>query len=276
MADKTIAFIGCGNMGRSLIRGLIAHGYPAALLRGADAEPAQRKYVEQDCGITVYAANEDAVRGADVVVVSVKPQSMKSTVLPLAAAFKNAHPLLLSVAAGIRIADLERWAGSSLAIVRVMPNTPALIGAGAAALCANRNTRAEEREFASTILHAVGTALWVENEALIDTVTALSGSGPAYFFYFMEIMERTGIELGLTPEQSRALTLQTALGAARMALETGRDPQALRQQVTSPGGTTEQAIKQMQTGDLEGLITRAMKAAYQRSQELAKQFGDDG
>jgi pyrroline-5-carboxylate reductase len=200
---------------------------------------------------------------------------MKDTLVPLREIFSKEKPLLISIAAGIRLNDLARWAGDSLPIVRAMPNTPALVGTGASALCANSNVNDTQHDIAESIMRSTGIVTWVEDESLIDVVTALSGSGPAYYFYIMEIMEKAGIELGLTKEQARLLTLQTALGAAKMAMESEDDPEVLRKQVTSPGGTTEQAIKVMQEGKLNELFSKAIRAAFERSQELAKILGGD-
>jgi len=271
-----ISFIGCGNMGRSLIGGLIANGHPADRLCGSDVDPAQRQTIRDLYDVETLDDNLKAIQGADVVVLAVKPQVVRQTLEPLHAVLDRSQPLLLSIAAGIRLQQLARWAGAHLAIVRAMPNTPALIRSGAAALCANRHAGADQRNLAETIMRSVGIITWVEDEMLMDAVTALSGSGPAYYFYMMEIMEQAGMRLGLTRDQARLLTLQTALGAARMALESKDDPAALRRQVTSPGGTTEQALRVLQEGGFPELLAAAMKAAYERADELARSLGDAG
>lgn len=273
MEKTRISFIGCGNMGRSLIGGLTNNGYPANCISGVDIDDTQRSLTNSLYGIEVLDNSADAIRGANVVVLAVKPQAVKDTLLPLQEIFSNEKPLLISIAAGIRLADLARWAGKELAVVRAMPNTPAIIGTGAAALCANNNVDENQHDIAESIMRSTGVVVWVDDEILIDAVTALSGSGPAYYFYIMEIMEKAGIQLGLSNEQARILTLQTALGAAKMALESENDPEALRKQVTSPGGTTEQALKILQDGKLDELIYKAIHAAFQRSQELAKILG---
>ena len=269
-----ITFIGCGNMGRSLIGGLITNGHPADCLCGSDVDAAQRQLVRDQYGIETLDDNLRAIHGADVVVLAVKPQVIKQTLGTLRDALARAHPLLVSVAAGIRLQHLARWTDTQQAIVRVMPNTPALIRAGAAALCANSHVSAGQHYVAETILRSVGIVTWVEDERLIDAVTALSGSGPAYYFYMMEIMEQVGIKLGLPQDQARILTLQTALGAAKMALESKNDPATLRKQVTSPGGTTEQALRVLREGGFQELLTAAIKAAYERADELATTLGD--
>jgi pyrroline-5-carboxylate reductase len=275
MENIRITFIGCGNMGRSLIGGLINDGYPVNCISGVDINDAPRSLTHNHFGIEVLDNAAPALRGAHVVVLAVKPQAMKDTLVPLREIFSKEKPLLISIAAGIRLNDLARWAGDGLPIVRAMPNTPALVGTGASALCANSNVNDTQHDIAESIMRSTGIVTWVEDESLIDVVTALSGSGPAYYFYIMEIMEKAGIELGLTKEQARLLTLQTALGAAKMAMESEDDPEVLRKQVTSPGGTTEQAIKVMQEGKLNELFSKAIRAAFERSQELAKILGGD-
>jgi pyrroline-5-carboxylate reductase len=275
MENIRITFIGCGNMGRSLIGGLINNSYPSNCISGMDIDDAQRLLTTNLYGIEVLDNSVDAIRGAHVVVLAVKPQAMKVTLIPLREIFSHEKPLLVSIAAGIRLGDLARWAGENLAVVRAMPNMPALIGTGAAALCANDKVNDMQRDIAETIMRSTGIVTWVEDEILIDAVTALSGSGPAYYFYIMEIMEKAGIQLGLSKEQARILTLQTALGAAKMALESEHDPETLRKQVTSHGGTTERALKVLQEGKLDELINKAIHAAFQRSQELAILLGGD-
>jgi pyrroline-5-carboxylate reductase len=273
METPNIAFIGAGNMGRSLIQGLLADGYPADRLRVAEPNPEQRSRIQ---GLNPAAISDDnaaAVADAAVVVLAVKPQQMRGVAQQLAPALAGRAPLVVSIAAGIRTVDLERWLGQG-AIVRAMPNTPALLKVGATGLYAGGGVTAEQREVAESILRAVGLTVWVDDEGLIDVVTALSGSGPAYFFLLMEVLENAGARLGLSREQSRLLTLQTALGAARMALESDADPATLRAQVTSPGGTTEQALRVMQEQGLAQIVEAAVEAARARGGELAARFGD--
>lgn len=274
MNPANIAFIGCGNMGRCLLGGLLKDGYPATQLRAADADALQRDRVSAETGVRTSADNLEAVHDADIVVLAVKPQQVRAVALPLSAALASRRPLIVSIAAGIRIADLRRWIGE-LPIVRAMPNTPALLGCGAAGLYAGEGVSDEQREQAEGILRAVGLAVWIESEALMDAVTAVSGSGPAYFFALMEWMENAGAQLGLSREQARLLTLQTALGASRMAIESSLDPASLRKQVTSPGGTTERALAIMNENDMGGIVERALAGARQRAAEMAAAFGDD-
>jgi pyrroline-5-carboxylate reductase len=269
MKQSTIAFIGCGNMCRSLIGGLIRDGMQPARLRGADPLAEQRDRVRELFGIEVLADNTAAAAGADAVVLAVKPQSMRDAVQSLADVLRSGKPLVLSIAAGVRLESIRAWLGADLPLVRAMPNTPALIGAGVSALVAGDRAGPRHRELAESILRAVGTAVWLDDEALLDVVTALSGSGPAYWFLMMEALEAEAVNLGLPQEQARLLTIETALGAARMALESPSDPAELRRQVTSPGGTTERALQVLRDGGFVELLARALAAARDRSAELA-------
>jgi pyrroline-5-carboxylate reductase len=275
MTQPTIAFIGAGNMGRSMAGGLLKSGWHPARLVLADSDSQQRQAVEDLLNVRAYADNSVAVEDAGIVVLAVKPQVLKPVAEGLAPVVQQKHPLIVSIAAGVRIPDLERWLGGNLAIVRVMPNTPALVGSGASAMFANRRVSAEQRDIAESILRAVGIAVWLPREELLDVVTALSGSGPAYFFLVMEALERAAIDAGLEAATARLLTLETAYGAAKMALEGGTDPAELRRRVTSPGGTTERAIQVLQEGQVERLFTEAIKAATARARELADLLGEE-
>ena len=273
MSTPHVSFIGAGNMARSLIGGLIADGWPADRLRATDPDPEQRSDIASRFGIAVGGDNAAAVAGAEVVVLAVKPQVMHAVAAEIAAAAQAHRPLIISIAAGIRSADLDRWLGGDAAIVRCMPNTPALVQSGATALFANPRVGAEQRDRAETILRAVGLTLWLEREELMDAVTALSGSGPAYFFLIMEALQAAGERLGLPADTARLLALQTAFGAAKMALESPEDAAVLRRRVTSPGGTTERALQVLEDGGLRDLVLRALTAARDRSHELADQLG---
>ena len=273
MKNSRIAFIGCGNMGRSLIGGLIANGQSVNSITGTDINAEQRQTAATQFNIEVLEDNRQAIKDANVVVLAVKPQSMQDTLSAIKAELAQEQPLLISIAAGIHLSDLGQWAGEGLAIVRSMPNTPALIQSGATALCANQYTSDSQRDLAETLLRSVGLALWLDDETLMDAVTALSGSGPAYFFLIMEVMEKAATQLGLSQEHARILTLQTAFGAAKMALESNHDTETLRKQVTSPGGTTEQALNVLMNGGIEDLFADALKAAQKRSTELAASLG---
>lgn len=264
-----ITFIGCGNMGTSLIGGLIASGYPAGRIHGVEPDAGKRERLAREYGIHLHAEAGQAVAEADAVVLAVKPQIMQQVVSPLAAALKSRRPLMISIAAGIHSTALQHWLGKEIPVVRAMPNTPALIRAGVTGLYANPAVNGEQRHLADNILGAVGTTVWLDDEELIDAVTAISGSGPAYFFLFIEALAQAGTELGLPTEQARELALHTAYGAARMALESGADPAALRVQVTSPGGTTERAIEYFMAKNLPALVGGATAAARDRARELA-------
>ena len=273
MSEPTIAFIGGGNMARSLIGGLIADGVSPQRLRVADVNTDALGWLSAHYGVTTHAENAAAVKGAQVVLLAVKPQAAQAAALELGATLAQHRPLIISIVAGLRSADLARWVGYDAAIVRTMPNTPALVQAGATALHANATVSAVQREQAESILRAVGLTLWLDQEDQMDAVTALSGSGPAYFFLVMELLQRAGTQLGLPPETARLLTLQTAFGAAKMALESPEDAATLRQRVTSPGGTTEQALKVFEERGLEQIFSEALAAASRRAQELADQLG---
>lgn len=260
-------------MGRSLIGGLIANGQSVNSITGTDINAEQRQTTASQFNIEVLEDNRQAIKDTDVVVLAVKPQSMQDTLQEIKADLTREKPLLISIAAGIQLSDLGQWAGEELAIVRTMPNTPALIQAGATALCANKHTSETQRDLAEAIMRSVGLALWLDDETLMDAVTALSGSGPAYYFLIMEVMEKAATQLGLSQEHARILILQTAFGAAKMALESNHNAETLRKQVTSPGGTTEQALNVLIDGGIEDLFADALKAAQKRSAELATSLG---
>ncbi len=274
MENCKIAFIGCGNMARSLIGGLISNHLDKNQISAADPDGEQRQSISNQFGISTFENNTDIVNDADVIVLAVKPQLIHEVAIGIKGSIENANKLIISIAAGVRLASLKEWLGDNTAIVRVMPNTPALIQAGAAALFANTNVTEDQKNTAEAMMRSVGIAIWLENEEQMDAVTALSGSGPAYFFYIMETMEKAAMKMGINREEARLLTVETALGAAKMALLSGTDPAALRKQVTSPGGTTEQAINVFKTGKLDQLIIEAMEAAEKRSVELSQTFGN--
>ncbi len=274
MENHRIAFIGGGNMARSLIGGLVADGYDPGLIRVADPDAQQRRLLEERFGISTSAGNAAALADAEVVVLAVKPQVMKTVAQDLAPHLPEPPPLIISIAAGIREQDLGRWLGGAPPLVRAMPNTPAMVQCGATALHANERVSRQQRDLAEFVMRAVGLTVWLEEESLMDAVTALSGSGPAYIFLVMEAMERAGRKLGLPQEAARLLTLQTTFGAAKLALETAEDSATLRQRVTSPGGTTERAVSVLQEGGLEELFERALKAAHDRAAELAQLLGE--
>jgi pyrroline-5-carboxylate reductase len=275
LAGLHIAFIGGGNMARSLVGGLVQKGCRAGDITVADPDPKQLEILQQQFAVQVTADNREAAAAGEVLLFAVKPQVFRNTVLPLAELVKRRQPLVISIAAGIGESDIRRWLGGRAAVVRVMPNTPALVGAGAAVLFANADVTPTQRTVAQTLLEAVGLALWIEDEALMDAVTAVSASGPAYFFLFMELMEATARELQLPADVARRLVLQTAYGAARMALATGEDVAVLRRQVTSPGGTTAAALKVFEAEGLGTLVMHALTAARDRGRELARESAEE-
>ena len=275
MKEKSIAFIGAGNMAGALIRGLLKDGHPAEMIFAMDPDRTKLDAFGTESNINCTTDSKSAVSAADVVVLAVKPQVMADVAQQLAPAVREHRPLVLSVAAGIRIEHLQHWLGDDCAIVRTMPNTPAMLQAGATGLFASDRVSEEQRSLAESIMRAAGITIWVEHEGLIDAVTAVSGSGPAYFFLFMEQMIRCAQSLGLGEEEATLLTLQTALGAARMALESDDSPATLRAKVTSPGGTTEQAIRVFEQEGLERIVKQAMTAARDRSIELSSQLPVD-
>jgi pyrroline-5-carboxylate reductase len=273
---SNICFIGGGNMATSLIGGLIAQGHPADSISVSDPNESQRSELEQKFSIKAFSDCEPAMEDADIVVLAVKPQIMKAVASSIAAAAgKSAkQPLFVSIAAGINLFSLQTWLGAEQAIVRCMPNTPSLIQLGASGLFANEHTSIVQKNLAETVLKAAGIVQWVQSEAEIDAVTAVSGSGPAYYFLLMEAMIDAGVELGLSRETASELTIQTAIGAAQMAKASDVDVAELRRRVTSPGGTTEQAINTFEGAHLRDIVKAALNSANRRSGELAELLGE--
>jgi pyrroline-5-carboxylate reductase len=267
--DTTVAFIGAGNMARSLISGLIAAGTDPTAIRASDPDAGQRERLAA-LGVAVHDDNAAASAGAAVVVLAVKPQAMAQ----VAGALRlNGQPLVISIAAGVPLAALRRWLPAGTPVVRCMPNTPALLGAGVTGMYAAPDVEGRHRQAAESILDAAGRTVWVAEETQLDAVTAVSGSGPAYFFYLMEAMIEAGVSLGLDRDTARLLTLETAYGAALMAREGTEPPDRLRANVTSPGGTTERALSILDAADARRTIARALAGAAQRARELAEEFG---
>jgi len=270
MKTQKIGFIGAGNMARSLIGGLISSGVKSDHLFAADPNEDVRDALTKDFSIQTFAENQKLIDECDVIVFAVKPQALKMVATSITA---KESTLYLTIAAGIPSESLDNWLNSNKAIVRAMPNTPALVLSGASGLYANANVSDEQKEIAESILRAVGVTVWVESEKQLDAVTALSGSGPAYFFMVMEAMEKAGKELGLPADTARLLAIQTGFGATKLALEMDDSPAVLREKVTSPGGTTEQAIKTFEENGLIDIFNKAMKAARDRAEELAQELG---
>ncbi len=270
----TICIIGSGNMGSSLIGGLIANGHPTNKLWVADPSPASLAHIAEKWGVNTTTDNATAIKDANIAIFAVKPNILHTIALELAPYIQEQQTLVISVAAGVRVSSLSAWLGNQIAIIRSMPNTPALIGCGATALYANPHVNAQQLEEAETILRAVGLVVWIEDETLMDAITALSGSGPAYFFFMMEALQQAGESLGLPKDIARILTLQTALGASRMALESKESLSELRKRVTSPGGTTEKALQVLTDSNLQAIFQDAILAAKNRSEELANQLAE--
>lgn len=274
MNTKKIGFIGGGNMASSLINGLISSGHSPDLLWVSDNNQQTLYNLQAQFKVNVSENNNDIVNAVDVVVLAVKPQLLKNVAKQVAYDVQQNKVLLVSIAAGITQDSLEKWLGQDIACVRCMPNTPALVRTGATALHANSNVNNEQKDLAENILRAVGISIWVEHESELDAVTAISGSGPAYYFLLMEAMEQAAVELGLAEDTARLLIQQTALGAAKIALESDETPGQLRQRVTSPGGTTEQAIITFEQGRFTQLVSTALHAARDRSIEMSKELGE--
>jgi pyrroline-5-carboxylate reductase len=269
---RRLAFIGGGNMAAALISGLTKRGIPADRFVVADPSQDQLNRLVRDYGIKVAADNPCAAHGAQVVILAVKPQQLRTVALGLAPHLQSS-PLVISVAAGIPHAALARWFGPQIPLIRAMPNRPALNGFGATGLYAPASVGAAARALGETIMAAVGATVWVEHESQMDTVTALSGSGPAYFFLFMEALEAAAHERGLPIEIAHRLTLETAFGAAQMARDSADSLATLRQQVTSKGGTTAAALEVLDAAGLRAIVAHAVAAADRRSAELAAEYG---
>ncbi len=256
-------------MARSLVGGLIANGFDRHTIIVSDPLDEARQQVVDQFGIGVEHSNRSVVEKSSTIVLAVKPQVMQTVLHDVADALQSVQPLLISIAAGIRLTDLDRWSGGNLPIVRVMPNTPALIQKGVSAMYANPHVTAAEKITVDRILAAVGKTVWLHDESLLDAVTAISGSGPAYFFYLIESMEQAAIERGLSPDTAHLLATETAVGAALLASCSTESPAALRQKVTSPGGVTEAAIKVLEQAEVKRHIISAIQVGERRSIELS-------
>ncbi|MFO1456845.1 MAG: pyrroline-5-carboxylate reductase [Steroidobacteraceae bacterium] len=272
--DLRIAFIGGGNMGRALVGALLGRGHPATRLAIGEAYETTRLALQRDFpGVQVGTDNRAAVEGAGVVVLAVKPQDMAQVVTALRPQLQQARPVVVSIAAGLRVADLEGWCGAGVPVVRAMPNRPALVGAGATGLYASPGVPAGARAMAEDLLRAAGAVAWVEDESLMDAVTAVSGSGPAYFFLMAEALADAGVAQGLSPDAARQLAVATLHGAGLMAQRSDGDLARLRAEVTSRGGTTEAALRALADARFREAIAAAVEAAVRRGRELAAQFG---
>jgi pyrroline-5-carboxylate reductase len=268
-----ITFVGGGNMAAALIGGLIGKGHAPAAIRVVEIQAEARARLTAQYRVDCADGMSAAAPLGDVVVLAVKPQQMRAAAEALRPLLES--QLVISIAAGIRLPDLSRWLGGYHAMVRCMPNTPALIGAGITGLYAGAEVGAEQRALAESILGAAGTTLWVAEEPMLDPLTAISGSGPAYVFYFIEALQRSATEMGFSAADARKLAVETFVGTARLAAQSAEEVSALRARVTSKGGTTERALESMEADRVQDLIVRALHAANQRAHELGEQLGTD-
>lgn len=267
---KIITFIGAGNMTRSLVAGLIQDSTDMQI-RVSDPDTQQLATIQQySPDIEGFTDNVLALEGVDIVVLAVKPQILQQVSESISASVQEQKPLIVSIAAGVTLSSMSEWLGGAISAVRCMPNTPALVQAGATGLYANAKVSDEQKSLAEMVMRSVGITIWLESEAKLDAVTAVSGSGPAYFFLFMEAMQTTAKELGLDEQQARLLVLQTALGSAKLAIESDDDVAVLRQKVTSKGGTTAAALAVLTEQQMPEIVAQAMFAAEERAKELAK------
>ena len=274
MENKTvIGFIGAGNMAYALIKGLLNNGFNANQINISDPNEELLRNRESELKVSTYSDNASLLSNSDVIFFAVKPQVLSNVCLELKGVVKSKH-LFVSIVAGIRSSDINRWLGGNFSLIRTMPNTPALFQSGVTGLFANELVDNEQKSLVSSILSSVGECFWVNEEKLIDAITAISGSGPAYFFLLMESMKQAGMALGLDEETANSLSIQTAYGASLMANKTGKDSRTLRTEVTSPNGTTQSAIESFQDQNFEGIVANATRAAYDRARELSNELGD--
>jgi pyrroline-5-carboxylate reductase len=268
-----LTFIGGGNMATALAGGLVAKGFAARGMKIVEVLPDARKRLADSLGVAAFEAPAPAAPFGDVVVLAVKPQQMREAARAVAPHLKD--ELVLSIAAGIRLADLGRWLGGYPRLARCMPNTPALIGLGVTGLYARPEVAPAQRDHAQAILEAVGEVIWVDDEAMLDPVTAVSASGPAYVFYLIEALERAAREVGFDAAQARRLAIGTFRGAAELAARSPDSPGTLRERVTSKGGTTERALAALRADKVDDAMLRAVQAANERARELGDEFGQD-
>lgn len=272
--SPTISFIGAGNMASAIIGGMLDSGFKAANIWVSAPDDNHLQSIRKQFGVSVTTDNRYCAEQADMVVLAVKPQVMASVCSDIAPVVQNTRPLMVSIAAGLEAATLDEWLGGGLPLVRVMPNTPSLVGKGAAGLYANNEVKEKQKAMVESVFNSIGSALWVEDESLLHAVTALSGSGPAYFFLMLEALEEAATDAGIAGETARALAIQTMAGAAEMAGRSEHDPGQLKRNVMSPGGTTEQAIQTFEEGGMRDLVKKAYSAAYKRSGEMAKELAN--
>lgn len=270
--SPTISFIGAGNMASAIIGGMLDSGFQAADIWVSAPDDDHLQSIRKRFGVSVTTENRYCAQQADVVILAVKPQVMADVCRDIAPVVQNTRPLMISIAAGLEAATLDSWLGGGLPLVRVMPNTPSLVGKGAAGLFANKQVTEQQRQTAESVFSSIGTALWVADEDQLHAVTALSGSGPAYFFLMLEALEEAATAAGIEASTARQLAIQTMAGAAEMAARSEHDPAQLKRNVMSPGGTTERAIQSFEDGGLRQLVGKAYRAACERSEEMAREL----
>ena len=268
----TISFIGAGNMASAIIGGMLNSGFKAENLWASAPDDNHLQSIRKQFGVSITTDNRHCAQQADMVILAVKPQVMRDVCADIAPVVQNTRPLIVSIAAGLEAATLDEWLGGGMPMVRVMPNTPSLVGKGAAGLYANNQVKDSQKAMVESVFSSIGSALWVEDEALLHAVTALSGSGPAYFFLMLEALEEAATGAGMPAETARALAIQTMAGAAEMAARSEHDPGQLKRNVMSPGGTTEKAIQTFEDGGLRDMVKKAYSAAYNRSGEMSKEL----
>ena len=273
MENQTVAFVGGGNMASAIVGGLLKSGWQSDLIRVSDPLKAQRDSLENDYGITCFEVNSQCIQDVDVIILATKPQKLREVIGSIREQVSLRKPTIISIAAGISIASITRWIGSPMPLIRVMPNTPALVNRGVSGLFANAQCSEEQKSLAGRIMQAVGQVVWVGQESDIDIVTGISGSGPAYFFKMMEIMIETAQTHGLDKDTATTLVLETAAGAAQLAINSADGPAALRRKVTSPAGTTEAALVTMESMGIDLTITKGIDAAIARSETLSDELG---
>lgn len=270
--SPTISFIGAGNMASAIIGGMLDSGFKASRIWASAPDDNHLQSIRKRFGISVTTDNRYCAQQADMVVLAVKPQAMANVCRDIAPIAQNTRPLMVSIAAGIGADTLNEWLGGDLPVVRVMPNTPSLVGKGAAGLFATSSVTSDQKNMVQSVFEGIGAAVWVDAEELLHGITALSGSGPAYFFLMLEALEAAATEAGVHPETARKMAIQTMAGAAEMAARSEHDPAQLKKNVMSPGGTTEQAINAFEAGGMRDLVKTAYNAAYKRSEEMAKEL----
>ncbi|AFH93084.1 MULTISPECIES: pyrroline-5-carboxylate reductase [Providencia] len=273
MQHRKIAFIGAGNMAHAIIAGLVSHGYPASMITVCSPTPVRREKIAEQYGVISSSDNVSAVQHADVIVLAVKPQMMEEVCQPLQHAVDFSKKLVLTIAAGIPAHRYADYLAQPLQLVRIMPNTPSLVGKGVSGLFAEESINAEDKQFAEQLMQSVGSTIWCENEQEINNIIAITGSSPAYFFLFMESMQQEAEKLGYTPDQARQLVLNAAEGAVALSKSQGDTPfSTLREQVTSKGGTTAMALAQFYDSGLPQMVAKAMQRAITRAEEMEKLF----